>query len=161
MFGQFAQQRFLFLPHLFGLSLIILIVFNPFSFANWITYFAVELVAPVCTIVSPGSRFTYSSSSLIAVGGLITILAAVPIGISAGIRCQWASWKTPWVLHVPWLCSIGTHRSPTRRRVTFGPTAWTTPTPSWPGVAGSSGWRGYLPSIVLISAGLIGACNVV
>lgn len=54
---------------------------------------------------------------------------------------------------------MGTQRSPGRKRVTFEPTAETTPTPSWPGEAGSSGARGYLPSIVLISEGLIGACR--
>ena len=41
--------------------------------------------------------------------------------------------------------------------MTFEPMAVTIPTPSWPGEAGSSGAKGYLPSIVLISEGLIGA----
>lgn len=43
---------------------------------------------------------------------------------------------------------------------TLGPTASTTPTPSWPGTPGSSGVNGYLPSMVLMSEGLMGACRV-
>ncbi len=35
----------------------------------------------------------------------------------------------------------------------------TTPTPSLPGTAGNGGFMGYLPSMVLMSEGLIGACN--
>ena len=32
--------------------------------------------------------------------------------------------------------------------------------PSFPGTAGSAGLMGYLPSIVLMSEGLMGACTV-
>ena len=66
----------------------------------------------------------------------------------------------PHLRHVPWLCSMGTTRSPTRTRVTRGPTASTSPTPSWPGMPGTAKRRGYLPSMVLMSLGLTGACGV-
>lgn len=161
-------------------------------------------------------------------GGLITIVAAVAMGRSAGILYQWRSINTPWLRQVPWECSMGTTRSPgtrgggetlsynaacpwggrraafwcrlqrkghsrmplspilinrlinlnifrgvimqlgvlcelrgspARMRVTLAPTAATTPTPSWPGVPGRSGLRGYLPSIVFMSDGLMGACT--
>jgi hypothetical protein len=54
---------------------------------------------------------------------------------------------------------MGTTRSPGRMRVTLEPTASTSPTPSWPGTPGSSGAMGYLPSMVFMSEGLMGACR--
>jgi hypothetical protein len=45
------------------------------------------------------------------------------------------------------------------RRGTFEPTASTWPTPSWPGTPGSCVAMGYLPSIVLMSEGLMGDCR--
>jgi hypothetical protein len=46
------------------------------------------------------------------------------------------------------------------QRCTSLPTSRTTPTPSFPGTAGSGGLMGYFPSMVLISDGLMGACGL-
>jgi hypothetical protein len=115
---------------------------SSFARASWLMNFPVALVAPVWMMVSPGFTATYSSSRRSAVGGLITIVAAVEMGMSCGMRYQWVSWNTPWERHVPWECSMGTTRSPMRILDTRLPTARTTPTPSWPGDAGRAGRRG-------------------
>lgn len=48
---------------------------------------------------------------------------------------------------------------PEIKLLTSEPTSKTTPTPSFPGTAGSGGFSGYFPSMVLMSDGLMGACH--
>lgn len=54
---------------------------------------------------------------------------------------------------------FGITLSPTLKCFTLDPIAITSPTPSFPGIAGKGGLLGYLPCIVFMSAGLTGANN--
>ena len=132
-------------------------VFQPRWCAISITARPTAEVAAFCSTQSPGWSAANWCKRSQAVGGLTRSTAAWSAASPSGTATTRSSGQLP-DSRQAWP-STRTFR-PTHAPSTPAPTATTRPQPSLPGTSGKSLASPYLPSIILRSAGLIGAQNM-